>query len=86
VNIKRYGVDVTEKWATATQNAAALNQAYLRGRQDERDKFDEWREECKDTNVSAKLSEKLTCSDDGWIACSGCKDCQHKECEHHGKI
>ena len=59
VNIKRYGVDVTEKWATATQNAAALNQAYLRGRQDERDKFDEWREECKDTNVSTNIIGEL---------------------------
>lgn len=52
VNIKRYGVDVAEKWVTATQNAAALNQAYLRGRQDERDKFDKWREEYgSDINV-----------------------------------
>lgn len=25
-------------------------------------------------------------SKDGWIPCSGCKDCQHKECEHYGKI
>ena len=24
--------------------------------------------------------------DGGWIPCSGCKDCQHKECEHHGKV
>lgn len=22
----------------------------------------------------------------GWIPCSGCKDCRHKECEHYGKI
>ena len=22
----------------------------------------------------------------GWIPCSGCEDCQHKECEHHGKV
>ena len=21
----------------------------------------------------------------GWIPCSGCNDCQHKECEHYGK-
>lgn len=21
-----------------------------------------------------------------WIPCSGCSDCKHKECEHHGKI
>lgn len=23
---------------------------------------------------------------DGWIPCSGCKDCKSKECEHYGKI
>ena len=23
---------------------------------------------------------------DGWIACSGCKECHHKECEHYGEI
>ena len=22
----------------------------------------------------------------GWIACSGCKDCKNKECEHYGKV
>lgn len=21
-----------------------------------------------------------------WIPCSGCADCKHKECEHHGKV
>ncbi len=21
-----------------------------------------------------------------WIPCSGCKSCQHKECEHNGKV
>lgn len=25
-------------------------------------------------------------SNDRWIPCSGCKDCQHKECEHYGKV
>ena len=23
---------------------------------------------------------------DGWIACSGCADCEHKECENYGKV
>ena len=22
----------------------------------------------------------------GWIACSGCKECNHKECEHYGEV
>ena len=22
----------------------------------------------------------------GWIPCSGCKDCKNKECEHYGKV
>ena len=22
----------------------------------------------------------------GWIACSGCADCEHKECENYGKV
>jgi hypothetical protein len=43
-NIMKYGVDISEKWETATQNAAALNVAYLRGRQDERDRFVRWQE------------------------------------------
>ena len=29
-----------------------------------------------DTNVGSK----------GWIPCSGCADCNHKECEHYGKV
>lgn len=80
VNIKRYGVDVTEKWATATQNAAALNQAYLRGRQDERDKFDEWREEYNKEHNTEHNKEYNTdapdiyvWSKDGWIPVSSGK-------------
>lgn len=22
----------------------------------------------------------------GWIPCSGCADCEHKECENYGKV
>ena len=29
-----------------------------------------------DTNVGSN----------GWISCSGCIDCKHKECDHHGKV
>ena len=50
-----YGVDITRTWETVTQNAYALDQAYIRGRQDERDRFDRWRE------------EHGNC---GWIPCS----------------
>ena len=28
------------------------------------------------TNVGSK----------GWISCSGCVDCKHKECENYGKV
>ena len=28
-----------------------------------------------DTNVGSK-----------WIPCSGCTNCQHKECKHHGEV
>lgn len=31
INYTLYGVDVTEKWVTATQNASALEKAYQKG-------------------------------------------------------
>lgn len=34
LNYTRYGVDVTEKWLTATQNACALDRAYHQGYSD----------------------------------------------------
>lgn len=34
LNYTLYGVDVTEKWLTATQNAAALDRAYHEGYSD----------------------------------------------------
>lgn len=37
-NLIMYGVDVREKLETATQMSYSLNQAYLRGRQDESDR------------------------------------------------
>lgn len=51
--LTKFGVDITEKWETATQNAVALEQAYIRGRQDERDRFAKWQEE----------------HNNGWIPC-----------------
>jgi hypothetical protein len=57
--LTKYGVDVTEKWETAIQNTYAMEQAYMRGRQDEIDKFAKFRDEYdKDINVS---------SNDRWI-------------------
>lgn len=52
--LTKCGVNVTEKWITATEQAYALNEAYMRGMQDERDKFARWQDENKD----------------GWIPCS----------------
>jgi hypothetical protein len=37
VNYCEYGEDITKEWTTAVQNAAALEKAYIRGRQDERE-------------------------------------------------
>ena len=69
-NMFDYGVDVTKAWQTATQQSCALEKAYIRGRQHEIDRFIELRKEYNN----------------GWIACSGCKDCKNKECEHYGKV
>ncbi len=69
-NMVDYGVDVTKAWQTATQQSCALEKAYIRGRQYERDRFIELRKEYNN----------------GWIPCSGCKDCKNKECEHYGKV
>lgn len=51
-NIYVYGVDVTKAWESAVQNHMALEKAYIRGRQDEGDKFSEWQEEHKDKDCS----------------------------------
>ena len=52
--LTKCGVNVTEKWLTATEQEYALNKAYIRGRQDEIDKFAEWQNE----------------HNGGWIPCS----------------
>ena len=64
-NMVDYGVDVTKSWQTATQQSCALEKAYIRGRQHEIDRFIELRKEYNN----------------GWIPCSGCKDCKNKECD-----
>ena len=36
-----------------------------------------------------KLTEILKLAaqyNNGWISCSGCADCEHKECENYGKV
>lgn len=53
-NMVDYGVDVTKAWQTATQQSCALEKAYIRGRQYERDRFIELRKEYNN----------------GWISCS----------------
>ena len=43
--MKKYGVDVSCDWTTATSQVIALNEAYLRGRADERKKYEDRLEE-----------------------------------------
>lgn len=59
--LTQYGVDITEKLQTATQNALALEKAYLRGRQDERDAFEEWQKEYNNSWIPC--SERLPDND-----------------------
>lgn len=69
ISLNKYGVDISGKLETATQNEYAMNKAYMRGRQDERERFDKWREEFgtdindgskegKDINVLASSPDK----------------------------
>lgn len=37
-------------------------------------------------NKSTEHINKSSDCSSGWIPCSVCKDCEHKECEHHGKV
>ena len=41
INYTQYGVDVTEKWVTATQNTNALEKAYKKGYYDALQKHNE---------------------------------------------
>ena len=33
-----------------------------------------------------KLGTDTNVGSNGWIPCSGCADCEHKECENYGKV
>lgn len=80
--LKRMGIDVGCKWETATQQAYALNKAYIRGRQDEGDKFSEWLEEhnndfCEWDNQDGFYLHKTSCGtedtyDDAYKFCPYC--------------
>lgn len=37
-------------------------------------------------NTKSIVQEVAKEYDNGWIPCSGCSDCQHKECKHYGKV
>ena len=43
---------------------------------------------CCDYDCNNRNREWFGAKDDnnGWISCSGCIDCKHKECDHHGKV
>lgn len=69
-NMYMFGVDVTKAWETATSQSASLNEVYLRGRQDERDKFAKWQDKHKD-NV---MINGQYC----WQTCGATEHC--KEC------
>ena len=36
--------------------------------------------------VSEEFATDTNVGTNGWIPCSGCKDCKNKECEHYGKV
>lgn len=39
--------------------------------------------------IEVQLAEEMVVAKNAittWIPCSGCEDCQHKECEHNGKV
>ena len=33
-----------------------------------------------------KFGSDTNVGSNGWIPCSGCSDCEHKECENYGKV
>lgn len=43
--IMKYGLDITKRWETATSQSAALERAYMRGMQEQIDKFNQLKEE-----------------------------------------
>lgn len=55
--IMKYGLDITERRETATSQSAALERAYMRGMQEQIDKFNQLKEEYN--NGWIPVSEKL---------------------------
>ena len=45
INLARYGIEVDDRLESATQISSAISQAYMVGRQDERNKYRELRKE-----------------------------------------
>ena len=37
-------------------------------------------------NVIKETVKEIEANHNGWIPCSGCIDCKHKECENYGKV
>lgn len=79
-NMVDYGVDVTKELQTATQQSCALEKAFIRGIQYERDRFIELRKEYNNGWIACserlpKADEDvLTCSEDGFITVSCCNN------------
>ena len=48
------------------------------------DAFDEAIEIVK--QEAEKFGRDTNVGSNGWIPCSGCSDCEHKECENYGKV
>lgn len=55
--IMKYGLDITKRWETATSQSAALERAYMRGMQEQIDKFNQLKEEYN--NGWIPVSERL---------------------------
>ena len=64
-NMCNFGVDVTKDYQTAVQNSAMLNQAYLRGRQDEADRI-------------LSRTSSINMDNEGWIYCSDSMPPEHE--------
>lgn len=61
------------KATEGSHNAGIRNSAYHKVKKIVQEVAEEF---ATDTNVGTN----------GWIPCSGCKDCKNKECEHYGKV
>ena len=57
INLARYGIEVCDNLENATQISYAINQAYMLGRQDERNRFRELRKEEAEQKVESMKGE-----------------------------